>query len=950
MIVKQNADLELLGTKITRLWEQGHRHEAVATASSANYAIRTSLGRHHPMYAAGLSSLARMYLDLGRNDEAEAELLECADITSVTSGLFTTAYAEALSHLAIVCQASGRDFDAENLTTAMHIVLGAALGSGPSEAQKKNIGNLHRALQTCRRSLQNQLGLSAERIYDYEEAEHHYRRATEYVVEEERTPQHACYLDNLAGLLRLKGAWPEAERIATEALSLFTTLLGTEHVDRLICMHGLGIIFEKQGKADEAIRLYQSGIQICRAAKGTLHFEQLKDIFATQLCALGQIYVEQSHNLMPGQVDVDAFQYYREAYELLRENPHSVEFAMLIARVAQVHYKGGALGSAYHLMEASSKIFAELGSDAHLHTNYLNSGKVAASLGMFNESEVKLQKALRWNVDHFGEMHLETAKCVSELVRLAALQGNRRAFISHVRRLKAIDDQLLQTVLPHATERDALLFAEGIWWRAEECIAGSAMLNLNDTNGLGEIYDLVLARKGIVLNVMIERGLAKASDGSPIIEFSANNSARLLSRLKPDQVLLDFVRVENSVLWPRNTKAFLFDLVLGPERQTGRDEVDSQSLFQTFNFANVDVSAVVPRYYCFVTSGDGRLSFVDVGSVPTVEKLIAEYVGKLGKEIAAGTENVLSLAGPAGRRLRRLVLDPILSTGSYSTIFILPDGNITSLPFDGLPTDDGHFLIDYFEVHYLHSFKDLLVARSVLCAGPSVVVGDPDYDMPSVAGSDGSDLQPLPIFYDRLPGSMLEAQTVAKLLGVAPLIGAEATKAKLLDVHGPQVLHLATHGAIWEGPRDARGDSSVNWSPSLANPLRRVGLVLAGANNQDRKTGILAGEDVLSMDLAGTDLVVLSACRSATGETRFGEGVLGLSRAFAVAGAANIVLSIWEAEDDETRELMILFYTARQKCETSYQALRHAKLRLRNLGRHPFFWSGFFIQGCITDG
>jgi len=91
----------------------------------------------------------------------------------------------------------------------------------------------------------------------------------------------------------------------------------------------------------------------------------------------------------------------------------------------------------------------------------------------------------------------------------------------------------------------------------------------------------------------------------------------------------------------------------------------------------------------------------------------------------------------------------------------------------------------------------------------------------------------------------------------------------------------------------------------------------------------------------------LSEVRSATGEIRVGEGVLGLARAFAVAGAANIVLSAWDAADDETRELMTLFYTARRNGEPSHRALRQAKLRLRALGWHPFFWGGFFLQGGV---
>jgi tetratricopeptide (TPR) repeat protein len=274
MTKAHNEDFEALGRRIQRLWRQGDREEAVAIASRTNYAARKSLGRNHEMYAGGLSSLARMYLDLERFDEAEAELLEGADIAAKSHGLFTSAYAETLSRLVIVYQASGRDFDAKNLGNAVRLVLGAALEGGPAEAQLKNIGNLHRALQSRRRALQHQFARRAEELHDYEEAERSYRRAIEDVAEDERSTKYAVSLDNLAGLLCIKGAWADAERFATEALSLFEVSLGPGHVDTLIRMNGLAIIMNRQGNVDAAIRLYKTGIQTCREVAGTSQYEQ----------------------------------------------------------------------------------------------------------------------------------------------------------------------------------------------------------------------------------------------------------------------------------------------------------------------------------------------------------------------------------------------------------------------------------------------------------------------------------------------------------------------------------------------------------------------------------------------------------------------------------------------------------------------------------------------------
>ncbi len=180
-----------------------------------------------------------------------------------------------------------------------------------------------------------------------------------------------------------------------------------------------------------------------------------------------------------------------------------------------------------------------------------------------------------------------------------------------------------------------------------------------------------------------------------------------------------------------------------------------------------------------------------------------------------------------------------------------------------------------------------------------------------------------------------------------------------------RVLHLATHGFFLGGActsafpnTRAVGGLSIG-TPVLAgeNPLLLSGLAFAGANQRatarpDDDDGILTAEEVSALDLEGVEWAVLSACDTGVGEVRAGEGVFGLRRAFQIAGAQTVIMSLWSVEDRSAGRWMRALYEARlrQGLDTA-DAVRKASLtvlrerRARGEGVHPFFWGGFVAAG-----
>jgi CHAT domain-containing protein len=141
------------------------------------------------------------------------------------------------------------------------------------------------------------------------------------------------------------------------------------------------------------------------------------------------------------------------------------------------------------------------------------------------------------------------------------------------------------------------------------------------------------------------------------------------------------------------------------------------------------------------------------------------------------------------------------------------------------------------------------------------------------------------------------------------------------------------------------------------NPLHLAGFALAGANRRDSvgtgaEDGILTAEEIAALDLSGVEWAVLSGCDTGLGDLAAGEGVLGLRRAFQIAGARTVIMSLWSVEDEATRQWMTALYRHRTTtATTTAEAMRAATLdvlgarRRAGLSTHPFSWGAFIAAG-----
>ncbi|MCS6790226.1 MAG: CHAT domain-containing protein [Bacteroidia bacterium] len=320
------------------------------------------------------------------------------------------------------------------------------------------------------------------------------------------------------------------------------------------------------------------------------------------------------------------------------------------------------------------------------------------------------------------------------------------------------------------------------------------------------------------------------------------------------------------------------------------------------------------------------------------------YVDTLWEQRARNAYELLrspgSVVSGASYRLLWGFLDSLLPA-KVKVVYFSPDGvyylvNVATL-YDA---QRGRFVADRYEVRYVASSRRLLLKRGRFPVQKPVVVGNPDFGaLPDSAAELRT--RSYRLFeggIPPLPGAEVEAKGIAQLLGVEAVIGKAATEDFMKRLQSPQVLHVATHGYFVGGGK---------------NPLLAGGLLLAQAAVWDslfpplgRDDGRLTAQEASNLNLIGTELVVLSACETGLGEVR-GEGLYGLQRAFLEAGAQRVITTLWQIDDEATRELMLSFYqnwVKRKRGEGVDEVFNRTLRTFREKHPEPYYWGAFVVM------
>ena len=316
-----------------------------------------------------------------------------------------------------------------------------------------------------------------------------------------------------------------------------------------------------------------------------------------------------------------------------------------------------------------------------------------------------------------------------------------------------------------------------------------------------------------------------------------------------------------------------------------------------------------------------------------------------------GTELGGRSGTPRTSELYRLIWQPLVSTlKGIKRVYYSPSGLLYNISFAGLrlPVNKKatqSYLMDRFELRQLFSTREVAVGIRPLRGSATMsamLIGGVNY------GSSASNQ------FDVLPGSEKEVVDIGRLIPKAITLkdtAANEAQIKALSGNSPTIIHLATHGFYFSNYPSTTPASQTAGVQSSSDPLHRSGLAMVGANRGKltnelmsvANDGILTAYEISILDLSQTRLVVLSACETALGDVQGTEGVYGLQRAFRLAGAEKLVVSLRPVPDRATQQLMTLFYKYLQKGIEVHTAFRLAQSRLRLLNTNPTIWSAFVL-------
>ena len=747
---------------------------------------------------------------------------------------------------------------------------------------------------------------------------------------------------NLAMLYASMGNWKKALLLQQKALERSIAVLGESHPHTLIYCGGLGALLESMGDYGEALPLYKKALDHSRQTMGEIH-----------------------------------------PYTVAHQN-----------NLASLYGKMGNCEEAIFLQEDALKKRVQALGKNHPHTlvSQNNLAFLYTSTGQYDEALALYREVLAQSRQLLGESHPQTLGTRNNLAMTLVRADYPEEALDQFRTNLHYSNLFLERFSWGSARKFRLLMHD-----QESSFRPAYLSLLMDVGGTKageEMIQMSLNRDGML------RRIAYASN--KLIRASAvPKTQELIEQLHTRRALFSTLVMKR----PDDISIDQYKLTfadLESEMEGIEEQLRSQIYDYRPEFHQADVTALRERLgpkqalICFMTFP--KWQYKDQDSKVKDRALIAVIVSpdtdspcpiiRLGNLAPVAEEmnrwrraviqkSNLERIDKVGASLYKKLWEPLtVHLKSREELYIVADGPLQFLPIGALIGPDGTPLNKTVDFIFMESVFDLLTPTTKTDPGIPLICYAPDYGPKpqgtrSASSTNASELQQL--VFPELQGARLEGETIANMFDMAgstprTLTGANATQTALvweLEFETPSVLHIASHGFFlekrWEpkaehfrgisllsAPNTVPGKVRPSFNINHDDPLLRSGIALAGANlvpDNMEDDGLLTALEAQGLSLEGTRLVVLSACETGLGNVREGEGVYGLRRAFLLAGARALLITLWPVEDSATHRFMEGFYRYYLDGCSPRHALRKVQqeFQSREPDCHPIYWAPFHL-------
>lgn len=818
-------------------------------------------------------------------------------------------------------------------------------------------------------------------------------------------PETAGILNDLATSSIYVGEYAEARQLYERALTTRERCLGHDHALTATIIYNQASLAARAGDFAEAERLYQKAVDVWSSALGPNH-----PYVATGLDALAEVLTTRGQPIRARGLYTRALGIRQRAL-----GPDHPDVAWTLTNLARTISDLGDVRTALTTVNQAIQIHQRRGGS-------VDPDQLARMLRLRGELQMKqreyasaretFEEVLATRERIFGEAHPLSAEARALVASAQFALGEYQPALDAALGAERTGRDHLRFTIRYLPERQSLLYAANRPRGLD--LALSIVAGHNGENPTPAL-DAVIQSRAIVLDELANRAQsATAADPltSKLREAAATARQRfanlmLRSMLGEEPVarsLLDQARTEKEAAERSLAEQSAAERAEQTRSREGLDDVrrmlpPGSALVSFVRYDRSPTSesrggtglraAPASAYIAFVTRADGAaIAVVPLGSSRAIDGLIGDWRSEVLKGAGtAGSQAAIQSYRAAAAVLRRRIWDPLARhLERVDKVFIVPDGSISVVAFDGLPVANMKYLVETGPtIHYLSAERDLVESSQQSAQGKGLLaVGGASFGTspparPTAKAPTRSGCGALQnLHFDPLPGTRLEVAEINAIWKAAAgtsvvdssvLAGGDATESHFKQqAPGRRFLHIATHGFFLgngcgpaiQGTRSVGGLVARVGRPSAIpadNPLTLSGLAMAGANrhatapaNQD--DGILTAEEVTALNLQGVEWAVLSACDTGLGELKAGEGVLGLRRAFQIAGVHTIIMSLWAVDDDAVRSWMRVLYEGRlQQGVNTADAMHRATLEILRKRRaggtstHPFFWAGFVAAG-----